>query len=416
MQTILQSSSHKLLGKILCLLLVLAYIGIAARDYVAYRFASSEHPHAIELAIALDPSNAGYRNRLGYYFMFSEQRPDLAIPQYKSAVALNPHIAAYWLDLANAYASIRAGEEQERALERAIEVDPNTPLVSREVANAYFIRGDLPKAFRIFRILLQTDPLQMEPTLQICWQVTQNVDTMNDALPPTVSVYSAFLKLLTVEGNTEAAKKIWSRLVALQQSFDPQLAAPYFNYLIAQHDIAAAHAAWDDLARIDPAFRPYRASAANLVVNGSFEERLLNMGFDWRYEDHPHVTLAREAEQFHGGSRSLSVTFDGEPVLDSGLSQFIAVDSNARYNFSAYVRADDIFAARGPQFTIGDAYTKTSLLLTEELLGTTGWRQVSGSFKTGASTDLVLLKIMRAPGAGRIAGKLWIDDVVLVTE
>src|SRR6267378_2382376 len=276
MQIILQSSSRKLLGKILCLLLVLAYIGIAVRDYVAYRFASSEEPHAIEQAIALDPSNAGYRDRLGHYFMFSEQRPDLAIPQYKYAVTLNPHIADYWLDVANAYASIGAGEEQERALERAIEVDPNTPLVSREVAYAYFIRGDLQKALRIFRILLQTDPLQTEPTLQICWQVTQNIDTMNDALPPTVSVYSAFLKLLTIEGNTEAAKKIWSRLVALQQSFDPQLATPYFDYLIAQHDVDHAHAAWDDLGRMNSDFRPYLSSAKNLVVNGGFEEKVLN--------------------------------------------------------------------------------------------------------------------------------------------
>src|ERR1700682_5235927 len=130
----MQSSPYKRLGKILCLLLVLAYIGIAVRDYVAYRFASSEQPHALDKAIALDPANAGYRNRLGYYVMYPENRPDLAIPLYKSAVTLNPHIAEYWLDLASAYASTGAGEQQEWALERALEVDPNTPLVSREVA------------------------------------------------------------------------------------------------------------------------------------------------------------------------------------------------------------------------------------------------------------------------------------------
>jgi tetratricopeptide (TPR) repeat protein len=416
MQIILRSSAYKVFWKILCLLLVLAYIGIATRDYVAYRFASSEQHHAIEQAIALDPSNAGYRNRLGYYFMFSEQRPDLAIPQYKSAVTLNPHIAEYWLDLASAYASTGAGDQQERALERALEVDPNTPLVSREVANAFLIRGDLHKAFRIFRLLLQTDPWQMEPTLQICWHETHNIDMMSDVLPPTPNVYLAFLQLLIGEANREAADKIWSQLVALQQPFDPQLAMPYLEYLIAKHDVDAAHAVWNDFARIDPGFRPYRASAANLVVNGGFEERLLNMGFDWRYVDHPHVTLALDAEQFHGGSRSLSVTFGGEAVVDTGLSQFIAVDANTRYNFSAYVRTDDIFAAHGPQFVISDAYTKSSLLLTEEVLGTTSWRQVSGSFNTGPSTDLVLLKIMRAPGAGRITGRLWIDDVVLVKE
>jgi len=416
MQIILQSSPYKRFWKIICLLLVFAYIGIAVRDYVAYRFASSGQPYALEKAIALDPANAGYRNRLGYYFMFSEQRPDLAIPRYQSAVALNPHDAEYWLALASAYASTGAGEQQRLALDRALEVDPNTPEVSWEVANVFLFRGDLKKSFMIFRHLLQTDPQHIEPALQICWHATYDLDMMRDVLPPIPTVYLEFLKLLIGEGNTGAAEQMWSRLVDLQQPFDPQLATPYLEYLIAQHDVDHAQTAWNDLARINPGFRPYRASAANLVVNGGFEERPLNMGFDWRYNVYPHVALALDAEQSHEGSRSLSITFDGEAVVDSGLSQFIAVDPNTLYNFNAYVRTDDIFAAHGPQFVISDAYTKSSLLLTEEVLGTISWRQVSGSFKTGRSTDLVLLKIIRAPGAGRITGRLWIDDVVLAVE
>jgi tetratricopeptide (TPR) repeat protein len=416
MQIILQFLPYKRLWRILCLLLVLAYIGVAVRDYAAYRLASSGQPNALRKAIVLDPANAGYRHHLGYYIMFSERRPDLAIAQYTSAVTLNPHIAEYWLDLASAYASTGASEQQQRALERTLEVDPNTPQVSREVANALLIRGDLQKALRMFRVLLQTDPLETEPTLQICWQVTHNIDTMNDVLPPIPDVYLAFLKLLTGEGETVAAENLWPRLVALQQPFDPQLATPYVDYLIAQHDVDAAHAAWNDLTRIDPAMRPYRPSGTNLVVNGGFEEKPLNRGFDWWYEAHPHVTLALDAEQPHGGRRSLSITYDGEKAVDSGLSQFIAVDPNTSYHFSAYVKTADIFAAHGPQFVIRDAYTKSLLLLTEEVLGTISWRQVSGSFKSGPSTNLVLLKILRAPDAGRITGKLWIDDVVLGRE
>jgi tetratricopeptide (TPR) repeat protein len=413
MQIILRSSRYKVFWKFLDLLLVLAYIGIVIRDYEAHRLASSEQPGAIRLATALDPWDAGYRDRLGSYFIFSEQRPDLAIPQYESAVILNPHAAEYWLDLASAYASTGAGDRQEQALERALEVDPNTPLVSREVANAFLVRGDLQKAFKIYRYLLQNDPWQIEPTLQICWHATHNIETMSAVLPPTPNVYFAFLKLLIDEGNTEAAEGIWSRLVALQQPLDPQLVRPYLEYLIAQHNVDHAQAAWNDLARIDPSFRPHRTSAANLVVNGGFEERLVNMGFDWRFENHPHVTLALNEERFHGGSRSLSITFDGEAVVDTGLSQFIAVDPNTRYSFSAYVSTEDIFAAHGPQFVISDAYTKNPLLLTEELFGTTAWKKVSGAFTTGPSTDLVLLKIMRVADAGRITGRAWVDDIVL---
>jgi tetratricopeptide (TPR) repeat protein len=415
MQIILQSSSHKLFGKILCLLLVLAYIGITVRDSVAYRLAASQQHHAIEQAVALDPSNADYRDRLGSYFMFSEQRADLAIPQYKSAVALNPHHVDYWMDLASAYASTGGSEQQELALERAVEVEPNTPQISWEVGNAFLNRGDLPKAFRVFRPLLQTDSPQIEATLQICWHATHNIEMMKNVLPPTPTGNLEFLRLLIVEGETDAAEKIWSQLVALQQPFDPQLAAPYLEYLLAQHDVGRAHTTWNDLGRINPRFRPYLPSASNLVVNGGFEEKIFNMGFDWRYVVEPQAALALDTEQFHGGSRSISITFNCQAVVDTGLSQFIAVDANTRYNFSAYVKTDYIFAAHGPQFVISEARTQNPLLHAEELLGTASWRQINGSFKTGPVTDLVSLKIMRA-GPEPITGRLWVDDVVVTRQ
>ena len=417
MQIIQRSSPYKRFWKVLCLLLVLAYVGVAVCDYLAYRLSASEQPHEMEQAIALDPSDAGYHDRLGEYFMYSDLRPDLAALQYRSAVALNPHIAEYWLDLASAYASTGAGEQQARALEQAHQVDPTTPEVSWQVANAFLSRGDLQKAFGMFRIVLQTDPLRARPALRVCWYTTHDLRMMMDVLPPLPNVYLEFLKLLIDERQTGPAEEIWSQLVAVRQPFDPQEATPYFEYLISEHHIDRAQAAWNDLGRLDPGFRPYLRSTENLAVNSGFEEKLLNMGFDWRYKDSPHVTLALDAEQFHQGRRSLSIAFDGEAVTDTGLSQFVAVDPNTRYDFSAYVKTDNIFAAQGPQFVISDAYTqKPPLLLTEDLLGTSDWRQVSGSFKTSPSTDLVSLKIIRPAGASPITGRLWVDDIIVMRE
>jgi hypothetical protein len=416
MQLILRSSVSKVLAGIFCLILVLAYLGIAARDLLADRLGASDEPRAIKRAIALDAGNARYRNRLGQYFMFSEQRPDLAIPQYLSAATLNPHVADYWLDLASAYSATDAGDQQKFALERALEVDPNTPIVSRQVANAFFARGDVHKAAGMYRHLLQNDRWEIESTLQICWQGTHDLEVMSEALPPVPRVHLVFLKMLIGEGKTEEAELMWSRLIALRQPFDPALAEPYIEYLIAQRDVNHARAAWEDLGRMDPHFRPYLPSAGNLVVNGGFEDKIINMGFDWRYVVEPHAVLAVDTEQFHGGGRSLSVTFDGEAVVDTGLSQFIPVDANKRYRFTAYARTDDISAADGPQFVISDAFTKNPLLHTDELLGASGWRQLSGLFQTGPNTSLVSLRIMRAAGAERITGKLWIDDVVVVSE
>jgi hypothetical protein len=160
----------------------------------------------------------------------------------------------------------------------------------------------------------------------------------------------------------------------------------------------------------------YLPSRENLVVNGGFEENVLNGGFDWWYESNPHAALALDTSEFYAGTRSLSVTFDGLNPADAGILQFIVVKPSTAYEFSAQSRTEDIESASGPRFAIVDAYTNTSYVLTDDLLGTNPWRVQHARFQTGPNTNLVLLKIVRQPGVPLIRGKLWIDDLRLVEK
>ena len=405
-----------MIGKIFLLLLASGYIGIVVRDNVASCLAGSGEPQGIKRAVALDPGNARYRNRLGEYFLFSEQRPDLAVPQYQLAASLNPHIAEYWLDLANAYFSAGALDQQQHALDRALEVDPQTPSTAREVANAFFSRGDSRKALKIYRAVLEADPWSTESTLEICWQGTHDLDQMSEVLPPAPDVHLVFLKQLIAEDRSDETGQVWSRVIALHKPFDPVLAKTYLDYLIAQRDIHRAQTAWIDLGRVNVDFQPYLPSGDNLIVNGGFEEKILNMGFDWSYGVNAHAVLSIDPSQFHGGRHSLSVAFNGDAVADVGLSQLIPVETNSSYDFTAYAKAEGISTASGPQLVVSDAHNMTPLLRTEELQGTTDWKRLNGSFKTGPNTDSLFVRILRAPGTERITGKIWIDNVSMVKQ
>jgi len=68
---------------------------------------------------------------------------------------------------------------------------------------------------------LQSDSQHIEPALKICWRATHDIDAMSEVLPRDPIVYLEFLEVIIVEGKTDAAEKTWSRLVALQQPFDP---------------------------------------------------------------------------------------------------------------------------------------------------------------------------------------------------
>jgi tetratricopeptide (TPR) repeat protein len=398
-----------------CLLVVGIYLSLTARVYFAAHLAAKPDLPNIQRAVRLEPSDAEYRALLGRNFVPSGTTVDEAISDYLTAVHLNPYDAGYWLDLAGAYQIAGQADEQAQSVERAVEADPTTPHVAWEAANFFLVQGNLGKALPYFRTVLANDPDAIHYALQLCWRATGDADQMFDqALPRDANIYLSFLRLLVSKQEVVPAENAWDHLIKLQQSFPPKLSFPYLQLLIAKQEVSAAKNAWQQLAQVDQEIQPYLPSRENLIVNGGFEENLLNGGFDWWYQSNPHAALAIDTDQFYGGTRSLSVTFDGRNAPEAGIAQFIAVKPDTDYEFSVESRTQDIDSASGPRFAIADAYTNTSYVLTDDLLGTNPWHKQQAKFHTGPSTNLLFLKVVRQPAAPLIRGKLWIDDLRLV--
>jgi len=393
------------------------YLHLAQRAFRASHLAVVPNSANLLKAIQLEPTNAEYYDLLGRNLALSDSSLDDAIANYRISVRLNPYVARYWLDLAGAYQIEGRTREQEESVNRAVNADPTAPRVAWEAANFYLVQGNLDKALRQFRIVLANDPQAVASCLQLCWRVIGNEDRiLDEVLPPRPDLYISFLQLLMSKQKTAAAKTVWDRLVGLNQPFSTQLAFPYFRFLIAQQEVAAAQTVWRQLALLDRSLGPYFPSEENLIVNGGFEENLLDGGFDWWYESRPHVVLAIDTSEFHSGTRSLSITFDGQGAPEAGISQFIPVKPNTEYEFSAEFKAEELETASGPRFAIRDAYTPDSYVLTDDVMGTTPWRLQQSRFQTGPNTNLVLLKIVREPAAPLIRGKFWIDDLRLVEK
>jgi len=330
---------------------------------------------------------------------------------------LNPYVARYWLDLAGAYQVAGRTSEQEQSVEQSVEADPTTPHVAWEAANFFLVQGDQERALRNFRVVLANDPDAVDSALQLCWRATRDANQILDrALPRRPDLYLSFLRLLVDEQEVAAAENVWNHLIGLNQEFSAKLAFPYFRFLIAKQEVTAAQSAWQQMAAVDRSLQPYLPSPENLIVNGGFAENVLNGGFDWWYESNPHAALAIDTSVFFSGTRSLSVTFDGHNAGDAGILQFVPVKANTNYEFSAEYKTEDIDSASGPRFAIGDAYTNTSYVLTDDFLGTNPWRVQHARFQTGPNTNLVWLKIVRQPAGPLIRGKLWIDDLKLVEK
>jgi len=398
------------------LVLSAAYIGLAAAAFLAAWFGNQVDLANLQRAVWLDSGNADYRNHLGRYYDLVARDPAAAIQPYRAAVELNPHSARYWFDLARAYQVLGDTSGQTSALEHAIQADSMTPDVAWEAANLYLVRGENEKALREFRAVLANDPSLGEAAIQFCWRIQPDVDVLlGDVVPPQAGAYLAFLTLLESKQETAGAAKVWQALMQVNQPFERRYVYDYFRYLILHKEVDQAVQVWQQAANRF-GLSAYLPSASNLVVNGSFNLEVLNGGLDWTYQKQRSVTLTLDPTDFHAGRRSLLITFDGPGINDAGIYQYIPVQPNTAYEFSAYYKNGEMEGAGGPHFTIQDVYTQAVYYDSDELKEAGFWKSADGEFTTGPDCKLVVLHVPRLPAGSPIRGKLWIDDFHLARK
>jgi tetratricopeptide (TPR) repeat protein len=397
-------------------MLCLAYVGFAGRLFLASVFGERVELASLQRAARLDPGNADYRDHLGRYYALVARDPASAIEPYRAAVQLNPHASRYWFDLASVYQVLGNVSAQTAALERAIHADPTTPDVAWEAANLYLVQGEDEKALREFRVVLENDQPLANSAMQLCWRIKPDADALlAEVVPARSQAYIAFLTLLMTKQETAATAKVWDALMATPEPFEERSLFEYFRYLILHKDVDEAFVVWKGGASRF-GLSSYVPMAHNLVVNGDFGLDILNAGFDWQYEKQRSVTLTLDPSDFHGGRRSLLITFDGPGVNDAGIYQFVPVQPNTAYEFSAYYKNGELEGAGGPHFTLQDFYTSAILYDSDELKDAGFWKSATGEFTTGADSRLLLLHIRRLPAGSPIRGKLWVDDFRLVKK
>lgn len=412
----LNSAARKRLAVGTAALLCLVYLGFAARLFVASLYSDQPELSSLQRAVRLDPTNADYRNHVGRYYALVARDPATAIEPYRAAVQLNPHAARYWFDLASAYQVLGDVSNQTWALERAIQADPATPDVAWEAANFFLVQGEDQKALHEFRVVLDNEPTLAGAAIQFCWRINPDADVLlRDVVPARPEAYIAFLNLLLNKQESAAAAKVWAALIATPQPFELRYVYGYIQYLFDHKDVDQARLVWQ---QATPRFglSAYVPSSRNLVVNGDFSLDVLNGGFDWQYEKQQSVTLTLDPSDFHGGHRSLLITFDGPGVRDAGIRQFIAVQPNTLYEFAGYYKNGELEGAGGPHFTLQDAYTRDVLYDSDELKEAGFWKSATGEFTTGADNRLLVLRVRRLPEGSPIRGKLWVDDFHLIAK
>lgn len=400
---------------LLALVAVTAYIFFAGLLFEAHRNAGRGNIEGLESASRLAPWNAEYHHLLGRAYSLGRMDASAGVRQYETSLALNRYSSRAWLDLASTHQMTGDLARQRNAMERAIAVSPTTPSVAWEVATFYLLQGDVNKALSHYRTVFTDQPAEARNLLPTLWTVT-NGDTdaiLDKGFPREPSLYLDFLKFTVERKDLDASAKIWQRLVALKSPFEVREAFSYFRLLIKLHHGNDAIAAWKQAALVNPNLAEYLPTSNNQIVNGDFEFTMLGGGLEWEVEKQNGVELRVDSLDFHGGNRSLAVTFDSNIPPTLGLRQYVVVEPSAEYQFSGFMKADGLDTASGPRFAIRDAYTQQPLFVSDEVRGSTAWKEFQGRFRTSPQAQLVTVEVLRSAPVGLIKGKLFVDDLSL---
>lgn len=422
MEIILKSNLARRAAMALEVLAFLAAIAWISKTYWAHQVAQRPTVQNLTLATKLDPGNAIYHWRLGRLYQYSIQDidPERANEHFRRAAELSPHDSRPWLELAVTLELQGKTAEAAACLRRADFLAPTIPSVQWAIGNFYLLHGDVEEAFRHFKVVLAGTSEYNQILFSIAWKAADDADKiLTELIPPHVPTEFSYLYYLVSQNRYPEAQNVWRRILRNPETFQPAQAAGYIDSLIGARRPVEAHQVWTDLLRQGLLKATYENSARNLITNGSFEEDLLKMGFDWRITSVDGAYTVVDRTTFHSPALALLIQFTGKDNLDfRHASQYVKVEPGHSYRVQGFMKTEGITTESGPRLEVRDAYDPALLReISEGLTGSSGgWSPVALEFKTGPNTELIIVAVTRPPSRkldNLIAGKVWVDDVAL---
>jgi tetratricopeptide (TPR) repeat protein len=372
------------------LLLSATYLYSSIQTYRAARLAQGTTAEELEAAVRLQPRNAEYQFRLGSYLF----------------------LAKYWLALATLYQVTGDSGAQLEALQRATAASPNDPTVAWQAANYFLVRGETERALEQFQVVLLHDPGVAELALELCWRGTRDPARIMALLDGRPDLHLTLVRVLLEQEAPQAAATVWERLLALGLPFRMERALTYINRLIEQGDGEAAKAAWNGALALQPGMEAYR-HGRNLIVNGGFDENILNGGFDWRVSQPEGMRVGVDSTEFHGGHRSMALEYQGTESAGWGLVQYVPLRPSTDYVFTAYYRTTKLAGTNAPRIYVQEHPGGSTLAASRPLEGAPVWRQEQVRFRSGPAATLAAIRVRR-PAAGTVLrGTIHLDSLSL---
>lgn len=415
------SAPLKLIMTLIVLLALLAtwfvvrwYLGNTIAEY----FRPEDHRlETAQMAVGLAPSDPLPHWRLGNLVQ-TELPPDqisLVIAEYEKAVSLSPSDYRLWMDFGSALEQAGEFDKAEKSLREAVKLAPSYAYPHWYLGNLLLRTDRYTEGFAELRLASEAND-QFRPQLfNLAWQLNkEDFESLKATVGNTPAIRAAFAKYLVERGRYDYGLRLWNTLTEIEKRESRFAADPIIGSLIGNQRYHQAMEIWNEVAP-GPG---YRAETGH-ILDGGFENNLAHgpgAVFGWQVQSNSQTQIGIDAGQGHTGSRSLRVFFQVRSHIDTiNVSQLVPVTPNTEYELECYLKTERLESAETPVVVIANAADESWLAGSPAApSGNNNWQRISLSFKTGAKTEAVKVKMLRnsCPNSPvcPIFGTVWYDD------
>jgi tetratricopeptide (TPR) repeat protein len=339
-----------------------------------------------------------------------------AIAEYEKAVSLSPQDYRFWMSLGRAYEQAGEPARAEQALKRAVELAPAYAYPRWYLGNLLLRNGRYDEAFAELRIAADADDELRPQQFSLVWAIYSNdPEQLKKAVGETSGARANFGLYLLTQKRFDDGLRLWNGLSAEEKKANKEAGESIITNLNNERRFHDALQVWNE---ITP--EKYHTELGQ-IYDGSFEGATAygpNPVFGWQVIGAPQMQVGIDTEKSYGGARSLRMSFNVRSNLETiNVSQLIAVQPNTEYELGCYLSTERLETGSAPRLEIVDAATQAVLLQTSPAPnGTNDWNRVNLTFKTSATTQAVVLRIVRVSCSTEetpicpIFGSVWYDD------
>jgi tetratricopeptide (TPR) repeat protein len=407
------------IGLLVAIIFALFFLWLAARWQIGNmlaEFTSTTDPNVqpvADFSASLAPADpmANWFRASSERDIFTPEKLDASLKKYETVVRLAPYDYRWWIELGRAREQAEDVAGAEAAFLRAISLAPAYTYPHWQAGNFYLRQGETEKAFAELKKAAENNPVYRLQVFSTIWDYFDKDTARLEQLAGDAPGVRSDLALFYASKERAAdALRVWDTLTPEQKKENESDAKIIAQALFEKRYFRSAIGFTREVGIETEA-------EAEKFQNAGFESSIGREGdtyFNWKVIPTEKVDVRLDPSQKRSGNRSLRLAFNGFAAAQYYQTyQIVAVEPNAKYRLSFWLRTENLKSAGNPLIEIVNANDDRLIKNTEAFPGGSNeWQEMKIEFVAPPNAEGVQIRVGRAFCGTQcpLFGSIWLDD------